>query len=76
VYNKAYINEQVLFNILSAVFKRPFANGVLCMLMYISLMQDLCAPIQVLNNVLAALPPNLDITALKQEREKLKAKAY
>jgi hypothetical protein len=39
-------------------------------------MQDLCAPIQVLNNVLAALPPNLDITALEQEREKLKAKAY
>jgi len=73
VYNKAYINKQVLFDILSAVLKQPSVDGVLRMLTHISLIQDPCALIYILDNVLAALPPNLDITALEQEQEKLKA---
>jgi hypothetical protein len=76
VYNRAYINKQVLFNVLSTVLKQPSADSVLCMLTHMSLIQDPCALIQVPNNVLAALLPDLDITALEQEQEKLKAGAY
>jgi hypothetical protein len=76
VYNKAYINERVPFDVLSTVLKRPSADGVLRMLTHMSLIQDPRAPIHVPNDVLAALPPDLDITALEQEREKLKAGAY
>jgi hypothetical protein len=32
--------------------------------------------IYILDNVLAVLPPDLDIITLEQEQEKLKAKAY
>jgi hypothetical protein len=66
----------VRFNIQSAVLKRPSVDGVLRILTYISLIRDPRAPIHVPNDVLAVLPPNPDITALKQEREKLKAGAY
>lgn len=76
VYNGAYINERVPFDVLSAVLERPSADGVLRMLTHMSLMRDPRAPIQVPDDVLAALPPDLDITALEQEREKLKARAY
>jgi hypothetical protein len=76
VYNRVYINEQVLFDVLSAVLERPSADGVLRMLMYISLIQDPRAPIHVPDDVLAVLLPDPDITALEQEREKLKAGAY
>jgi len=35
-----------------------------------------CALIYILGDVLAVLPPDLDIITLEQEQEKLKAKAY
>jgi len=66
----------VLFNVLSAVLEQPSINSVLYMLTYISLIQDPCMLIYILNNVLAALLLDLDIIALKQEQEKLKAKTY
>jgi hypothetical protein len=76
VYNGAYINERVPFEVLSAVLERPSADGVLRMLTHMSIMRDPRAPIHVPDDVLAALPPDPDITALEQEREKLKAGAY
>jgi hypothetical protein len=41
-----------------------------------SLIYDSCTPIHIPDNVLAVLPPDPDITVLKQERKKLKAGAY
>ena len=76
MYNKAYINEQVLFNVLFAILEQPFTNSVFCILTYISFIQDLYTLIYVLNNVFVTLLLNLNITALEQEQEKLKAKAY
>jgi hypothetical protein len=76
VYNGSYINERVRFDVQSAVLERPSADGVLRMLTHMSLMRDPRAPIHVPDDVLAALPPDPDITALEQEREKLKAGAY
>jgi hypothetical protein len=66
----------VWFDIQSAILERPSADGVLYILIHISLMRDPRAPIYVPDNVLAVLPPDLDITALEQEREKLKAGVY
>jgi hypothetical protein len=60
----------------SAVLECPSADGVLRMLTHMSLMRDPRAPIHVPDDVLAALPPDPDITALEQEREQLKAGAY
>jgi hypothetical protein len=76
VYNRAYINKQVLFDILSAVLERPSADSILCILTYISFIQDPCIPIYIPDNILAVFLPDPDITALEQEQEKLKAGAY
>lgn len=73
---RAYINERVPFDVLSAVLERPSADGVLRMLTHMSLMRDPRAPVHVPDDVLAALPPDPDIMALEQKREKLKAGAY
>ncbi|KAL5315253.1 hypothetical protein ACEPPN_017905 [Leptodophora sp. 'Broadleaf-Isolate-01'] len=53
VYNGAYINERVPFDVLSAVLERPSADGILRMLTYISLMRDPRAPIHVPDDVQA-----------------------
>ncbi|KAH6696617.1 hypothetical protein BKA61DRAFT_622814 [Leptodontidium sp. MPI-SDFR-AT-0119] len=58
VYNGAYINERVPFDVLSAVLERPSADGILRMLTYMSLMRDPRALVQVPDDVLAALPPD------------------
>jgi hypothetical protein len=76
IYNRAYINKQVLFDILSAVLEQSSADSVLCMLTYISLIKNPCIPIYIPDDVLAVLLPNPDITALEQEQEKLKAGVY
>lgn len=76
VYNGAYINERVPFDVLSAVLERPSADGILRMLTHMSLMRDPRAPVHVPDDVLAALPADPDIAALEQHREALKAGAY
>jgi hypothetical protein len=76
VYNKAYINKKVLFNVLFAILKRPSADSILRMLIHMSLMHDPRALINTLNDVFAALSFNLAIVELKQRREELKARAY
>lgn len=76
VYNGSYINERVRFDVQSAVLERPSTDGVLRMLTHMSLMRDPRAPVHVPDDVLAALPPDPDITALEQQREQLKAGAY
>jgi hypothetical protein len=65
VYNRAYINKRVLFNILSIILERPSIDSILRILIYISLMHDPRAPIHVPNNVFIALFPDLDIIALE-----------
>jgi hypothetical protein len=76
VYNGAYINERVPFDVLSAVLEQPSADGILHMLTHMSLMCDLRTPINVPDEVLAALPPDPAIVDLEQRREQLKAGAY
>jgi hypothetical protein len=76
VYNGAYINERVPFDVLSAVLERPSIDGILRMLTHMSLIRDPRAPVHVPDNVLIVLPPDLDIVALEQRREELKARAY
>jgi hypothetical protein len=76
VYNRAYINEQVQVDVLSTVLKRLSADGILHMLTHTSLTRDLRAPVHVPDDVLAALPPDPNIVALEQQRERLKAGVY
>ncbi|KAH9209210.1 hypothetical protein DL95DRAFT_438073 [Leptodontidium sp. 2 PMI_412] len=57
VYNGAYINERVPFDVLSAILERPSADSILRMLTYMSLMRDPRALVHV-PDVLAALPPD------------------
>jgi hypothetical protein len=65
VYNRAYINKRVPFNVLSAVLERPSIDGILYMLTYMSLMRDPRALVHMPNNVLTALPPDLYIVDLE-----------
>jgi len=76
MYDGAYINEWVQFDVLSAVLERPSADGVLRMLTHMSLMRDTRALVHVPDDVLAALPPDPAIVDLKQQRERLKAGVY
>lgn len=76
VYNGAYINERVPFDVLSAVLERPSADGILRMLTHMSLMRDPRAPVHVPDDVFAALPSDLYIVDLEQQRAQLKAGAY
>ena len=76
VYNRSYINKRVPFDVQFAVLERPSADGVLRILMHISLIRDPRALIHVPDDVLTPLLPDLDITILEQEREKLKTRAY
>jgi hypothetical protein len=76
LHNRHYANEKVRFDVQSAGLRRPSADGVLRMLTHMSLICDSRALVHVPKEVLAALPPNPVITALKQEREQLKAGAY
>lgn len=76
LYNRAYINERVPFDVLSAVLDRPSADGILHMLTHMSLMRNPRAPVREPDDVLAVLPPDPDIIALEQEREQLESEAY
>jgi len=66
VYNGAYINERVLFDVLSTILERPSIDGILCMLTHISLMCNPRALVYVPDDVLIALPPDLCIVDLEQ----------
>jgi hypothetical protein len=76
IYNRAYINKRVPFNVLFAVLKRPSINNILHILIHMSLICDPRALVHVPNDVLVTLPLDLDIVALEQWREELKARAY
>ena len=65
VYNRAYINKRILFNILSIILERLSINNILYILTYMSLIRDPYTLVHVLNNVLIALPLDPDIVALK-----------
>ncbi|OAF56554.1 hypothetical protein VC83_07319 [Pseudogymnoascus destructans] len=69
-------NEKVQFDVQSAGLGRPSVDGILRMLMHMSLMCDPRAPVHIPDEVLAALPPDPIITALELEQEQLKAGAY
>ncbi|KAH6714804.1 hypothetical protein BKA61DRAFT_674126 [Leptodontidium sp. MPI-SDFR-AT-0119] len=75
LYNGAYINERVPFDVLSAILERPSADSILRMLTYMSLMRDPRALVHV-PDVLAALPPDPSIVGLEEQRALLKAGAY
>jgi hypothetical protein len=65
VYNGAYINKRVPFNVLSTILEWPSINSILYILTYISLIRNPRILVHVLNDVLIALLLDLDIVALK-----------
>ena len=65
VYNGAYINKRVEFDVLSTILKQPSIDSILYILTYISLIRDPRALVDMPNNVLIALPPNPAIIKLK-----------
>lgn len=64
------------FNVQFAVLERSSPGGILRMLTHMSLMRDPRAPVQVPNDVLAAIPPDPNIVVFEQQREKLKAENF
>ncbi|KAL5315971.1 hypothetical protein ACEPPN_016845 [Leptodophora sp. 'Broadleaf-Isolate-01'] len=66
VYNGAYINERVPFDVLSTVLERPSADGILRMLTYMSLMRDPRTLVHVPDDVLATLSLDLYIVDLEE----------
>lgn len=68
VYNGAYINKRVSFDVLSAVLERPSADGILRMLTHMSLMRDPRAPFYVPDDILAAFPLDPRIVDLEEQR--------
>jgi hypothetical protein len=76
VYNGAYINERVKFDVQSAFLERPSAHGLLRALTHMSLTRDPRAPVNPPEEVLQALPPDPEIRRLEQQREELKAGSH
>ncbi|KAH6708819.1 hypothetical protein BKA61DRAFT_490535, partial [Leptodontidium sp. MPI-SDFR-AT-0119] len=76
VYNGAYINKRVPFDVLSIVLERLSIDSILRILTYMSLMRDPRALVHVLDDVLLALLLDLSIVDLEEQRAQLKAKAY
>lgn len=76
IYNGAYINEKVKFDVQSAFLERPSAHGLLRALTHMGLTCDPRAPTFVPDEVFRALPPDLEIVELKQRRDLLKGGTY
>ncbi|KAF8846611.1 hypothetical protein BDZ45DRAFT_787526 [Acephala macrosclerotiorum] len=76
IYNEAYIDKKVPFDVLSIVLERPSTNGILRIFTHMSLMRDPRAPVHVPDDVLAALPSDPYIVDLEQQQAQLKAETY
>ena len=68
VYNGAYINKRVPFDVLFAALERPSADSILRILTHMSLMRNPRALIHLPEDVLIALPPDPIIVDLEQQR--------
>jgi len=66
VYNGAYINERVLFNVLSTILERLSIDGILRILTHMSLIYNPRALVHVPDNVLIVLPPDPSIVDLEE----------
>lgn len=76
-FNSAYINENLEFSVQDAVLDEPLEGQLISMLTHVGVARDPRAckdmvPEDVWNN----LPPDSEIEALEQERERLKAGRY
>jgi hypothetical protein len=71
VFNAAYLNKKVRFDVQAAFLKRPFNDGLTCAFTHMSLTCKPYAPTTVLEEVINALPPNHDIVRLERQREDL-----
>lgn len=76
MYNGAYINGKVKFDVQCAFLERPSTHRLLHTLTHMGLTCDPRAPITPPKEVLKALPPNPKIVELEQRREQLKAETY
>jgi hypothetical protein len=65
VYNGAYINEIVEFDVLSTILKRLSVDSILRILTHMSLIRNPRALVDVPNNVLIVLSPNPAIVKLE-----------
>jgi len=69
VFCGSYINKKVRFIVQDAVLNQPTDAGFLCAFTHMSLTCDLRAPVDVPDEVIKALPPDLEIAELRRERE-------
>jgi hypothetical protein len=69
VFYGSYINEKVRFIVQDAVLDQLIDAGFLHTFTHMSLTCDPHAPVDVPNEVMKALPPNLEIIELTRERE-------
>ena len=65
IYNRAYINKRVLFDVLSIVLKQPSIDNILYILTYMSLIYNPRILIDVPNNILIILSLNPIIIKLE-----------
>jgi hypothetical protein len=74
VFNSAYLNEKVRFDIQSAVMNRPSTDGLTLAFTHMGLTCDPRAPKDVPQSVRNALPPDPKIVKWEEERQTLFAK--
>ncbi|PQE27491.1 hypothetical protein CJF31_00009118 [Rutstroemia sp. NJR-2017a BVV2] len=75
IFCGSYINEKVRFIVQDAVLDQPTDVGFLCIFIYISLICDPHAPIDVPEEIRKALPSDPEIMELTREREEYKSRA-
>lgn len=72
VFNAAYLNKKVRFDVQAAFLERPSTDGLTRAFTHMSLTADPRAPKDVPDEIIKALPPDPDIVDLEREREELK----
>jgi hypothetical protein len=72
VFNAAYLNQKVRFDVQAAFLERLSLDGLTKAFTHMSLTADPRAPTNVPDEILKALPPDLNIVDLENDRKELK----
>ena len=71
IFNAAYLNEKVRFDVQAAFLERPSNDGLTRAFTHMSITCNPCAPTNVPEEVMDALPPDPDIVYLEKQQEDL-----
>jgi hypothetical protein len=71
IFNAAYLNGQVRFDVQAAFLKRPYDDGLTRAFTHMSITRNPCAPTKVPEEVMDALPLDPGIVNLERQREEL-----